>query len=359
MRPDHVEERGPSPGSPGVAADSGATGLESSALKRSLRAMSYEEGAAALRPVQMRADEAVRDEAREQHDARGHEDELAGATSGNRTAFFDKGAREDDPEIDYDHGFLEGEDGELDRSKMEEPTLADYLALAKWIAKAEAAALLRPDLVDGIAAYRYFLSGGGAPRDFDYDRFLETDPAGHRVISSLEYDLKYGAADLDDQFRRGSAGDISGKPHHFDMNTGVIPVGGDARFPYPATENWQKAIGGHNIWIDATVDVTVSGEGEEQVRTFEIAYTINAEDMYNFNPGQADMATGVPDSDNGRFEITGLGNEYLNTSKVERQLVFVQPLDHWEFEESEELDSTGGGGDRAPGRDAGGRSPGR
>ena len=351
MKPEYVDGTRSSEKKRDVAADAANGGPERSALQRSLRGMSYADGAAALRPVQMDA----RDQARAQHEARGKQDELAGADSGSRTAFFDKGAREAAPEIDHDHGFLEGEDGELDPSKREDPTLADYLSLAKWIAKAEAAELLRPDLVDGIAAYRHFLEGGGADRELDYNRFLENDSAGERVVSSLEYDLKYGALDLDDQFRRGGDQPILTDAHHFDMNTGVVGVGSDARFPYPATENWQKAIGGHNIWVDATVDVSVTGEGDKRVRNFEVTYTINAEDMYNFNPGQADIATGTADADNGRFEITGLGNEYLNVAKVERQLVFTQPLDRWDLEESEALESTGGGAGRAPGRSEGGR----
>lgn len=35
-----------------------------------------------------------------------------------------------------------------------------------------------------------------------------------------------------------------------------------------------------------------------------------AEDRYNFRPGQADLAAGIPDSDDGVFEITGLGKHY-------------------------------------------------
>lgn len=44
--------------------------------------------------------------------------------------------------------------------------------------------------------------------------------------------------------------------------------------------------------------------------------TIMGEDRYNFNPGQQDIATGIPDSDNGRFEITGLGHQFTQTGKL-------------------------------------------
>jgi hypothetical protein len=49
-------------------------------------------------------------------------------------------------------------------------------------------------------------------------------------------------------------------------------------------------------------------------------FVIHVEDMYNFNPGQSDIATGIPDSDNGRFEVTGLGRQYLNYSQLKRQV---------------------------------------
>lgn len=129
----------------------------------------------------------------------------------------------------------------------------------------------------------------------------------------------------------------------FKLETGIIPVGRDGRYPYPATENWQKAIGAHQIWLelDVTVEVTreqtdppgvASGsapvctpQGDTVVtylRTFDVDMTLHMEDMYNFNPGMADIATGTPDAENGRFEVTGLGQEYVNFSNLERSFTF-------------------------------------
>jgi hypothetical protein len=39
-------------------------------------------------------------------------------------------------------------------------------------------------------------------------------------------------------------------------------------------------------------------------------------DMYNFNPGVADIATGIPNSANRIFEITGLAKEYRTVSQI-------------------------------------------
>lgn len=105
----------------------------------------------------------------------------------------------------------------------------------------------------------------------------------------------------------------------------MIAVGSrDLRYPYPATENWQKAIGAHFIWIDGEATVNVNPAGK--IRSFAIEMTLRMEDMYNFNPGAKDIATGTPDADNGRFEVTGLGREYLNTAVLMRSLSLNLPL---------------------------------
>jgi hypothetical protein len=72
-------------------------------------------------------------------------------------------------------------------------------------------------------------------------------------------------------------------------------------------QNWQKAIGGHSIWISANIFVRVTGS---RLPTFTLHMTIHAEDRYNFNPGQKDIATKIPDEENGIFEITGLAKQY-------------------------------------------------
>lgn len=123
------------------------------------------------------------------------------------------------------------------------------------------------------------------------------------------------------------------------MRTGVVGVGTDGRYPYPATENWQKAIGAHSVWmeIDGEVEVTRDFEpvapGEfgppapVYARRFDLSLTMHMEDMYNFNPGAADIVTGIPDDDNGKFELTGLGQQYLNTGTAGRSLSFNTGMD--------------------------------
>ena len=274
-----------------------------------------------------------RDTAREQHEARGDNPTPPPAV-GPSQSFNDMGRDDHGPAIRHDHGHMQGPDGNFDPSKHEDPTIGDRVELMKWIAKLEAAELLRPDLVDGTSAYRHFLQGNGATRDIRYPRFIANDAAGAQVLQSAMADARDAAIRRHDS-DLGATPEPGTRSYH--IRTDAIGVGGgDARYPYPSTENWQKAIGAHSIWIEANVTVTVRApEGTPPnscpaggyERHFQIEMTIHAEDMYNFNPGAADIATGTPDSANGRFEITGLGHEYLNRGTYARSFQFTTNMD--------------------------------
>lgn len=272
--------------------------------------------------VQLRVDESARQEGRAQHEKRGkdtpsEEDPLVHAT------FTDEPKA---PELHHDHGFLDDGKGNLDPGKREAPTMGDRLSKLKWLAKLEAAEALRPDLVDGTTAYRHFLFGGGATRPFNYERFLRNDSSGKTVLASAIEDLQQGAVEHHDKMIGNQCPAPGVQTFHF--RSQPLGVGTDGRYPYPATENWQKALGAHQLWIEADVEVTIlaSAGAEPPLRQFKAEMTIHVEDMYNFNPGAADIATGTPDADNGRFEITGLGHEFLQTASVKRSVLFSRPL---------------------------------
>lgn len=283
------------------------------------------------------------DTVRKKHEERG-KDTPSAAPPETHAGFIDHDGQA--PVIKHDHGFLDDGNGNIDPSKRREATWEDYVALAKWTAMLEGAELLRPDLVDGTSAYRHFLTGGGATRTIDYQRFIDGDSSGATILSSAMADAKDAAVRKHDSMIAGkppSAGSTS-----FKMRTDPIGVGNDGRYPYPATENWQKAIGAHLIWLemDVKVDTTevvahppgvapgsspvCTPGGDSAItyqRTFTVDMTLHMEDMYNFNPGAADIVTGAPDADNGRFEETGLGNEYLNVATLKRQFTFDTTLD--------------------------------
>ena len=102
----------------------------------------------------------------------------------------------------------------------------------------------------------------------------------------------------------------------FSLTGGQISCGSTSLFPYPATENWQKAIGGHVIWLSGDVSVT-DRKGETWLA---LDMVLHAEDRYNFNPDSNDIATGISDNANGVFEITGLAKQFTQTAELQRQI---------------------------------------
>jgi hypothetical protein len=250
-------------------------------------------------------------EARQQHEKRGKDDftEADGEFVPFKPANPPKR-----PDIRMDHGFLDDGKGNLDKGKMREDTFADRLSYLKWETKLEAAELLRPDLLDATNTYRHFLEATGDEFEFDYDRFGGNDKAGKKVIDSAIEDTIAAALELSDK----------DKKNDFSMQTDPIGVGGfNGRYPYPSTENWQKAIGAHVIWLEAHVKVEIQGDK----RFFKIDMKLHAEDRYNFNPGAKDIATGTPDADNGVFEQTGLAKEFDSKAELKRHVEFSASKD--------------------------------
>ncbi|MDX2019444.1 MAG: hypothetical protein SF187_04335 [Deltaproteobacteria bacterium] len=214
------------------------------------------------------------------------------------------------PKITHDNGHLV-----LGRR---EPVAGDYAALAKWRAMLNVGETLRPDLTDALAAYRHFLDGGGKPRVFSYERYVMSDVSGQTTLWNAILDFQ-------DATQRIYLKDPS--QYQFPVTGNAIPCGApagkypylSAMFPYPSTENWQKAIGAHQIWISGEVKAHKAPNSNGEV-LFEAIMILHAEDRYNFNVSDADIATGLPDSDNGRFERVGWGHQYDHFSTLQRYL---------------------------------------
>ena len=196
------------------------------------------------------------------------------------------------------------------------PELADYWELLKWRIMLEGAEATRSDLSDATAAYRHYLEGDGKERSFDYERYVMNDASGQATLRNALLDAQDAALTL---WQSG------GKPRSFLFSGPVIPCGApytvfprlSALFPYPATENWQKAIGAHSIWLSGAVSVQPD---PARVRDpeFKLSLLVTAEDYYNFNPGQADIASGIPDSANGIFEVVGFAKGYPQSGVLRR-----------------------------------------
>ena len=54
------------------------------------------------------------------------------------------------------------------------------------------------------------------------------------------------------------------------------------------------------------------------VPEFTMMFTLHAEDQYNFNPGMKDIASGIPDDENGNFVVCNLAYGYRHTSTLTR-----------------------------------------
>ena len=202
--------------------------------------------------------------------------------------------------IVFDNGFL-------DKFKPRTPTAHDYLELAKWQLKLQVAEQLRLDLEEACKAYRHFLMGNGLARSFSYEAYVYNDKSGATTLANAMLDIQDGAEIIWEANKAVKA---------FSLTGGQISCGSTSLFPYPATENWQKAIGGHVIWLSGDVSVT-DRKGETWLA---LDMVLHAEDRYNFNPDSNDIATGISDNANGVFEITGLAKQFTQTAELQRQI---------------------------------------
>jgi hypothetical protein len=227
------------------------------------------------------------------------------------------------PDIKHDNGFL-------DKYPKREATIQDKASLAKWLTKLVGAEVLctpstgkyvekcsHSDLSDATGAYRHFLESTGTPRQVDYEKFIREDPSGDHIIHHLRADFQKNI-------------EIIGKDRvKFSVTSDIYTVGMTAWAPYPQTENWQKTLGGHVLWVSADIEVTVNKENKIE---YSAKVTINMEDRYNFNPGGTDVKTKISDAENGKFELTGLGKQYLNYATIHREWTWVEgenPLKGW------------------------------
>ncbi|MGF1689337.1 hypothetical protein L4C36_22195, partial [Photobacterium japonica] len=88
------------------------------------------------------------------------------------------------PKIKHDNGFT--------YDPKEKYTNIDVLQRIKWEYIVLGAEALRPDLIDGLGAYRHFLSGRGTERTFSYERYVASDISGRKTLENAIMHLKLG-----------------------------------------------------------------------------------------------------------------------------------------------------------------------
>ncbi|MBD5785049.1 hypothetical protein IF650_02540 [Cellulosimicrobium terreum] len=193
------------------------------------------------------------------------------------------------PDIEWDDDFV---------YDSADPAPSDYRDWLEWKAKAEATRV-HPGLQDAGEFYRHYLDNSGDPMTFDYERAYADDPG---VAANVDAEIARTQQGVEDLIAAGNTDfSVTGDP--------------TVTSAYPQTENWQKTIGGVQQWSSA--DVVVDGD---QV-TMQV--TVHAEDYYNFNRGQADIASGTPDDVNGRFTELGWAQPFESSGTVERTVTWT------------------------------------
>lgn len=201
------------------------------------------------------------------------------------------------PIFKYDSGFS--------NFKKETPTAKDRFNYSIWYSKGVMAK--KTLLPNGGAAYLHYLGNTGTSYNFNFSDYLNNDKSGQQLVRNISNIAKKNAEKVLD--RPGSISYYS---------QGFQAYGGSVEFPYPDTEDWQKAIGAFNFYYKADLNVTKVKGGLK----YSLNLTIYAEDKYNFNPGQKDIASGTPDDVNGRFEVVGMAKEFMQqgVAKVKKTI---------------------------------------
>ena len=234
------------------------------------------------------------------------------------------------PNFDFDSDYP----GKPDDS----PSLGDRLSWAKWEGMLRAGELVRSDLDDATTLYRHYMDGSGDPLEIDYEEAYREDENIRRAVDSQLVTARKWADRIAQESGRKSFS-MSGDAVPAEQLTGGYPA---------ATENWQKSLGGHQLWSSAQVEV----HGDQVTMTA----TVNAEDRYNFNAGQSDIATGAPDDENVRFAQLGWAKGFNVHGEVTRTVTWrlgdpdAEPV----VAESGEPDRNPGREDREDERDSGG-----
>ena len=188
----------------------------------------------------------------------------------------------------------------------------DMRSFRKWKALAFASRFA-PWLKDASKMYNHYLDNTGTDQQIDYERAYKEDGIIKQYIDG-EMNIMKKTVELLYNDQIGDSFEIIGTLQ-------AIPNG--------TSENWQKTIGAHYVYGKGEVTIN-SHTGEA---TMKVTFTM--EDMYNFNPGQADIATGTKDAVNGRFAELGWAKEFKTYGSLTRTIT-------WQLNSTTEQQKNGG-----------------
>lgn len=192
------------------------------------------------------------------------------------------------PDIKFDDDFV---------YDSKDPGFSDHAMKMKWLAQLRGAQALGL-MPDATEMYEHYWDNTGTPKEWDYEKAYREDSGIRRGVDS---EVTRAAQAAEEIIRSG--------PTDFSM-TGAP----SSAAPYPQTENWQKAVGGYQIWSHGNVKV----EGNKAT----MVITVEGEDRYNFNRGDSDIATGAPDNDNGRFTEIGWAKPFDTNGSMTKTITW-------------------------------------
>lgn len=154
------------------------------------------------------------------------------------------------------------------------------------------------DLDDGANAYLHYRNGNGTDLRIDYEKAYKEDSVIRSSIDELIKIAQEQAVSLNK-----CSGDTS-----YNIRSDLYGI------PNGETENWQKTIGAHYVWVSATVKV-VNG-------TYLMDMTIHMKDKYNFNKEMSDIASKTPDDVNGHFAVLGWAKSFFTIGELKRTVTW-------------------------------------
>lgn len=192
---------------------------------------------------------------------------------------------EPDRSIEWDDSFPHG-------SKAGQDTPEDWDNWYKWELYRQGAGWVLQHS-DSYDFYGHFRENTGTPKTFNYEKAYMDDAIIRNYVNT---DLNASLQAANEAVMAGQTDVTLYSPMHAVGN--------------PATENWQRTIGGHTMYTDT--DVKVEGD------TVTATVTVYARDKWNFDRGKADKGSGTPDAVNGRFEELGWGKSFHSSGSLTR-----------------------------------------
>lgn len=192
---------------------------------------------------------------------------------------------EPDRTIEWDDPFPHG-------SKAGQDTPEDWDNWYKWELYRQGAGWVLQHS-DSYDFYGHFRENTGTPKTFNYEKAYKDDAIIRNYVNT---DINASLQAANEAVMAGQTDVTLYSPKHAVGN--------------PATENWQRTIGGHTMYTDT--DVKVEGD------TVTATVTVYARDRWNFNRDSSDIGSGTPDEVNGRFEELGWGKSFHSSGSITR-----------------------------------------